>query len=672
MHYRYPSLTPTPTYPMLGRDYKVRWVQGRQYKTLLSFKIFADWDFCIQETDSATLKQSRIRNDLKQYNLSFEVVAACINSLPGVAQRALYYILSEAFATPLIISEWVGTLATVKGKNKLGSSYTSSSSIRTIVRNSLRGHSDPRLVRGMGLNMRVQGEILFILAGNTTLYSEAATLDNSTSEMKVYTTVQSSALDISTSGINADYSSPAITLGPAAPQSQTPDPNTYITGSSTSEMKVYTSVQSTALDISTSGINADYSSPAITLAPQTQTPDPNTYTTGSSTSEMKVYTSVQSTALGTSTSTMKVDPSSQATTLVPVEDVTVESDPPSAKVWEGERLTLTCNAAKGNRLRYEWHFKRKTATMKLVTSGRSMTIHRVLENQAGNYSCVANNNLTAGHSQDIEVEVKVPVSVPRIWYSVQKQVNNYRARITCEAERGSPPVTFTLLGNRRKIMNNTGDLLNVTFVLPITLDQNMGIFTCQAENGKKPVHSVTQTVSVARVRGVSLESRPHPLEVSVNEEMVFTCSVEEGTFPVYKWMFNGHHLQANPDSYSLNQQGNILTIPSATLVHNGTYVCSVCDAFDKTHCIKSAALQAEVKEVVAVSIEAVAVVFCCFLFLVIVLSVCCVVAFKYRTGEYYPNSGVGMEKSAIWDKDMDEQLRDCSMDNSDLESVTKM
>ncbi|XP_041075690.1 transmembrane channel-like protein 7 [Polyodon spathula] len=49
----------------LGRDYKVRWMQGRQYKTLLSFKIFAGWDFCIRETESATLKQSRIRNDLK-------------------------------------------------------------------------------------------------------------------------------------------------------------------------------------------------------------------------------------------------------------------------------------------------------------------------------------------------------------------------------------------------------------------------------------------------------------------------------------------------------------------------------------------------------------------------------------------------------------------------------
>ncbi|KAK1163761.1 transmembrane channel-like protein 7 isoform X1 [Acipenser oxyrinchus oxyrinchus] len=49
----------------LGRDYKVRWVQGRQYKTPLSFKIFAGWDFCIRETDPATLKQSRIRNDLK-------------------------------------------------------------------------------------------------------------------------------------------------------------------------------------------------------------------------------------------------------------------------------------------------------------------------------------------------------------------------------------------------------------------------------------------------------------------------------------------------------------------------------------------------------------------------------------------------------------------------------
>ncbi|MGH0132244.1 UNVERIFIED_CONTAM: hypothetical protein FKN15_049481 [Acipenser sinensis] len=50
----------------LGRDYKVRWVQGRQYKTQLSFKIFAGWDFCIRETDSAMLKQSRIRNDLKR------------------------------------------------------------------------------------------------------------------------------------------------------------------------------------------------------------------------------------------------------------------------------------------------------------------------------------------------------------------------------------------------------------------------------------------------------------------------------------------------------------------------------------------------------------------------------------------------------------------------------
>ncbi|MGH0119435.1 UNVERIFIED_CONTAM: hypothetical protein FKN15_024178 [Acipenser sinensis] len=642
--------------------------------------------------------------------------------------------------------------------------------------------------------------------------------------------------DISTSGINADYSSPAVTLGSTAPQSQTPEPNTYNTGSSTSTMKVYTSVQSTGLDISTSGINADYSSPAVTLgstAPQSQTPEPNTYNTGSSTSTMKVYTSVQSTGLDISTSGINADYSSPAITLdistsginadysspaitlgstapqsqtpepntyntVPVEDVTVESDPPSAKVWEGERLTLTCNAAKGNRLRYEWHFKTKTATMKSVTSGRSMTIHRVLENQAGNYSCVANNNLTAGHSQDIEVEVKARVrgvSLESRPHPLEVSVNEEMV-FTCSVEEGTFPV-YKWMFNGHHLqanpdsysLNQQGNILTIpsatlvhngTYVcsvcdafdkthciksaalqaevkarvrgvslesrphpLEVSVNEEM-VFTCSVEEGTFPVykwmfnghhlqanpdsyslnqqgniltipsatlvHNGTYVCSVcdafdkthciksaalqaevkARVRGVSLESRPHPLEVSVNEEMVFTCSVEEGTFPVYKWMFNGHHLQANPDSYSLNQQGNILTIPSATLVHNGTYVCSVCDAFDKTHCIKSAALQAEVKEAVPVSIEDIAVAFgcflllvivlsvCCvvafkykavpvsiediavafgcFLLLVIVLSVCCVVAFKYRTGEYNPNSGVGMEKSAIWDKDMDEQV----------------
>ncbi|XP_041077861.1 Fc receptor-like protein 5 isoform X2 [Polyodon spathula] len=383
-------------------------------------------------------------------------------------------------------------------------------------------------------------------------------------------------------------------------------------------------------------------------------------------------TTLSSTTLDTSTSTMKFDLSSKAATLVPVEDVTVESDPPSAKLWEGEKLTLTCNVAKGNHLHYEWHFKTKTATVKLGNSNRTMTLDGVHENQTGSYYCVAKNILKEGQSQDIEVEVKVPVSNPKIWYSVHKQENNYSARITCKADRGSLPVTFTLLKNSRNFMDITRDLLNITFVVPVTLGQNLGDFKCQAENGKNPEHSDAKLLYVARVQDISLESRPHPLEVSVNEEMVFYCSVEGGTFLVYKWMFNGSSLQASLDSYSVNQQGNILTIPSAALVHNGFYGCSACDSFDETYCIKSASLQAKVRETVPVSIEVIAVAFGCFLLLVIVLSVCFAFGFKYRTGEYYPNSSVRMEKSAIWDKDMDEQLKDYSTEYSDLESTTKM
>lgn len=45
--------------------YKHTWMLRKRYGMNVSYKIFSGWDFTIQDPDSASLKQSCIRNDLK-------------------------------------------------------------------------------------------------------------------------------------------------------------------------------------------------------------------------------------------------------------------------------------------------------------------------------------------------------------------------------------------------------------------------------------------------------------------------------------------------------------------------------------------------------------------------------------------------------------------------------
>ncbi|XP_035039734.2 transmembrane channel-like protein 7 isoform X2 [Hippoglossus stenolepis] len=47
--------------------FKHRWMLGRRYSTIVSYKVFCGWPFTIQHPDAATLKRSFIRNDLKLF-----------------------------------------------------------------------------------------------------------------------------------------------------------------------------------------------------------------------------------------------------------------------------------------------------------------------------------------------------------------------------------------------------------------------------------------------------------------------------------------------------------------------------------------------------------------------------------------------------------------------------
>lgn len=47
--------------------YKHKWMLGKRFSVNVSYKIFCGWDFTIQDQDSAALKRSFIRNDLKLF-----------------------------------------------------------------------------------------------------------------------------------------------------------------------------------------------------------------------------------------------------------------------------------------------------------------------------------------------------------------------------------------------------------------------------------------------------------------------------------------------------------------------------------------------------------------------------------------------------------------------------
>ncbi|XP_043108826.1 uncharacterized protein si:dkey-93h22.7 isoform X2 [Puntigrus tetrazona] len=101
--------------------------------------------------------------------------------------------------------------------------------------------------------------------------------------------------------------------------------------------------------------------------------------------------------------------------IVPVELESILSRLSLWSVWEGQTLTLQCKKSRGTYVSYDWFWNDAPVRTPYDRNEDTLTIHRVSEQNAGDYKCVASNHndtATFTSSANLTVHIKAPNTVP--------------------------------------------------------------------------------------------------------------------------------------------------------------------------------------------------------------------------------------------------------------------
>ncbi|KTF80167.1 hypothetical protein cypCar_00031418 [Cyprinus carpio] len=262
---------------------------------------------------------------------------------------------------------------------------------------------------------------------------------------------------------------------------------------------------------------------------------------------------------------------------VPVIGAQLSSDPDPAIIYEGQKLVLRCLVRKGTHLSFTWYHNTQeldSSSELHRLSGDALTVDGATEMHAGIYSCTAQNQMTVNprfsSSRNLLVTVKKHISVPSLSFTVFSNGSGLTANISCRSERGSAPVTFRLMLDGLELDVKREDSLESWFVLPVSVGLDLGVAQCEAQ-------TETQQLLSDPVRLLVAEGAAHAVT---------------------------HH-------------GQILIL---TEVSAGFYGCRVRDSFnDSSVWVVSEDIFIQKTDLAATPIEVIALVFCGFLSIVIVL-----------------------------------------------------
>ncbi|KAB5558929.1 hypothetical protein PHYPO_G00022870 [Pangasianodon hypophthalmus] len=347
--------------------------------------------------------------------------------------------------------------------------------------------------------------------------------------------------------------------------------------------------------------------------------------------------------------------------VIPVQGVSLVPEPNPAVIYEGAGFNMSCEASKGTHLTYSWyHNKQKVMSPSPLHhfAGNTLTVDRAAERHAGSYLCVAENmmgnNSRASSSRPVTVVVKKYLSAPRLSFTLFYNGSSYYANISCRLAYGSPPVTFQLLLNGKRVDVQQVDFLEAWFSQPVTVGLDMGRVQCIAENNIQQLLSNSIDLEVVPVTGPAHVQVEYLYRAdSAVAAALLQCVITMGTFPIFSWSFNGSTLPLEANSPTFIQHEQVLVLTHISPGNSGYYSCRVRDSFnsnsswveseevlvkmtDLTIFRTSTATTYEVADlttsfnsasstttdVVAAfevtQIEVTAVVFCCFLFVMIV------------------------------------------------------
>ncbi|KAK2815788.1 hypothetical protein Q5P01_026255 [Channa striata] len=333
------------------------------------------------------------------------------------------------------------------------------------------------------------------------------------------------------------------------------------------------------------------------------------------------------------------------TVVTPPSNTRVTSEPSLPVVYEGSRIVLSCNVAKGSHLSYTWFFNREKVTSSgsplFGLSGNKLVLEKVTPEQTGQYACIAwarvRDNERSSSSAEVQVIVKVYISTPKISFSMSKEGDRYYGNVSCWSSRGSPPVNFSLTVNDREVGSFTANEAPAAwFRVAMVPGLDMGTAQCRVKTEMQELISDPVILEVVPVGGdVKVEVEHLYRADSKLAATRLSCQISRGTFPYISWLFNDSilpsqtqvdsHIQPDLPHYVLADRGRTLFLTKLGPEEFGYYCCRARDHYDESApWVGSAAVLVQITEVFTKTTEIVTIVFCCFLLLMLAVGVACV------------------------------------------------
>ncbi|XP_029115923.1 carcinoembryonic antigen-related cell adhesion molecule 5-like [Scleropages formosus] len=225
----------------------------------------------------------------------------------------------------------------------------------------------------------------------------------------------------------------------------------------------------------------------------------------------------------------------------------------------GSDLTLSCSSESNPPALYQWAFDETTLHQK----GSQLLLANVHQNQTGNYTCWAYNNVTLRYDTATTWAIIIdPVSKVKIDATGQHPIVNENFTLSCGV---SGPVDFIqwLKDGWPLSLNNTtalsGDNSSLSFS-PVQLTDN-GNYECEASNAVSNQSSPAYKLLVSF--GPEQPVITGPAIAQAGSVITFNCTASSQPPSQYSWFFNDTQVA----------QGSVFKSDTLTLASNGTYTC---------------------------------------------------------------------------------------------------
>ena len=223
---------------------------------------------------------------------------------------------------------------------------------------------------------------------------------------------------------------------------------------------------------------------------------------------------------------------------------------------------------------------------RFIATAFTHTIHRVTLDDAGKYTCTADNGLGQAGEAEIVLDVLYPPVVTI--EAGAGSVNHKEAEdgetlvVRCNVSANPAPITVEWLRDGHPGFRQSGSVLRIERVS----SETAGSYTCRAINILNPssqprrrmerIGNASITILVRHKPGRAQISPSKPVAAE-GTGITLTCSANPPGWPApqYRWWRDGDHLSgsSNSGAATVLATGQKYTIPSAHLGSEGKYQC---------------------------------------------------------------------------------------------------